>query len=178
MFGANWNIIRAPLRFLQKIFAVAKWDVNVISRSHGCPDNDFRWIWVAPPPWRSRLPTVSRAADRSPFRSGHSDNTEPPSGRAAPAEGPSVPRYFSLSLCLGQAVYPRSKHECSGGRGLLSVRSAAQLVLHRLWASLGRYVSGQEGPRAGPDATGWEEVLLPAQAGRLYVWTNRWATSL
>lgn len=62
-------------------------------------------------------------------------------------------------------------------------RSAAQHLLHRLRASLGWPVSGpggqsQEGPGAGPDAVGWEEVLVPAQAGRLAGRINRWVVPL
>lgn len=66
---------------------------------------------------------------------------------------------------------PRQDERGRGGQ-LLPVRPAAQLVPDRLRAAVRRPVrgphgEGPQGPGAGPDAPGGEEVPLPAQAGRL-----------
>lgn len=114
-----------------------------------------RWILVAPQPRRSRPQTAGLLTDLHFIAD--TRTTEPVTGRTAPAVGPPAPRLFSL--CPAEVCSPRCEDECGGGGGLFSVRPAAQLLLHRLCAALGRSVSGpggqsKEGPRAGPDATG------------------------
>lgn len=64
-----------------------------------------------------------------------------------------------------------SQDERGGGRRLLPVRPAAQLVPHRLCGSLGRPLFGRrgqgaQGPGAGSPAPGREEVAVAGEAGR------------
>lgn len=131
-----------------------------------------RWTMVAPPapqvPPTHRLISISQPTF---------EQTKSSTGRAAPR--PSAPdfsffRRVILPFCSAQ-------DECGRGGKLFSVRSAAEHILHRIHGSLGRPVSGPggqspESPGAGPNAAGWEEVLLTAQTGRLAGRIPRWAS--
>lgn len=86
---------------------------------------------------------------------------------------------FSFHILL----FCSAQDECGGGGELFFVRSATKHVPHCVHGSLGWPISrpgGQspEGPGAGPNAAGGEEVQLVAQAGRLSGRIPRWVSSV